>query len=69
MDEVKSLAKKGAKEGLVVIADNQTKGRGRFNREWLTTPGQDLTLSILFKPSLNRLHMLNLVASLGSVPK
>lgn len=65
MDEVKSLAKKGAQEGLVVIADNQTKGRGRFNREWLTTPGQDLTLSILFTPSLKKLHMLNMVASLA----
>ena len=65
MDEVKSLAKKGAQEGLVVITDNQIKGRGRFNREWLTTPGQDLTLSILFKPSLNKLHMLNMVASLA----
>ena len=37
MDEVKELAKLGAREGLVVIADNQSRGRGRFNREWLTT--------------------------------
>jgi len=65
MDDAKSLAKKGAQEGLVVIADNQNKGRGRFNREWLTTPGQDLTLSILFKPSLEKLHMLNMAASLA----
>ncbi|PZC46269.1 MAG: BirA family transcriptional regulator [Chloroflexi bacterium] len=65
MDDTKSLAKKGAQEGLVVIADNQGKGRGRFNREWVTTPGQDLTISILFKPSLKKLHMLNMAASLA----
>ena len=65
MDEVKELAKLGAREGLVVIADNQSRGRGRFNREWLTTSGQDLTISILFKPALNQVHMLNMVASLA----
>ena len=65
MDEVKELAKLGAREGLVVIADNQSRGRGRFNREWLTTSGQDLTISILFQPALNQVHMLNMVASLA----
>jgi len=65
MDEVKELAKLGAREGLVLIADNQSRGRGRFNREWLTTSGQDLTISILFKPALNQVHMLNMVASLA----
>ena len=65
MDEVKELAKLGAREGLVLITDNQSRGRGRFNREWLTTSGQDLTISILFKPALNQVHMLNMVASLA----
>ncbi len=65
MDEAKNLAICGAREGLVVIADRQSKGRGRFNRKWLTTPGQDVTISILLKPVFSQLHMLNMIASLA----
>ncbi len=40
----------GAAEGLVVITDTQTGGRGRLGRSWHATPGANLTFSILLRP-------------------
>ena len=37
------------KSGLMVISEEQTKGRGRFNREWVSHPNESLTFSIIFK--------------------
>ena len=36
MDSARELAKKGAAEGTIVIAEFQTRGRGRLSREWLS---------------------------------
>lgn len=47
------LAKKDAAEGTVVIADAQTKGRGRLQRKWISPPGFNLYLSIIFRPSIS----------------
>ena len=41
----------GAAEGLVVITDTQTGGRGRLGRSWHATPGANLTFSILLRPA------------------
>ncbi len=46
------LAKNGAPQGTVVIADYQTKGRGRLSRKWLSLPGEDLLFSIILKPHI-----------------
>ena len=37
-------------EGLVLITDNQTKGRGQRGNNWDSLPGENLTFSILLKP-------------------
>jgi len=50
--EVARLALEGAEEGLCVVADEQTAGRGRLGREWVSPPGAGLYLSILLKPSV-----------------
>ena len=44
------LARQGATEGLVVLADHQTAGRGRLGRTWEAPPGSSLLVSILFRP-------------------
>jgi BirA family transcriptional regulator, biotin operon repressor / biotin---[acetyl-CoA-carboxylase] ligase len=48
-----NLALDGAPEGDVVIADAQSKGRGRLKRTWQSPPGRNLYLSLILKPSLD----------------
>ncbi len=44
------LARDGAPEGIVVVADHQTAGRGRRSRAWVAPPGASLLLSVLLRP-------------------
>jgi len=44
------LATANAPEGLVVVADHQTAGRGRNGRSWLSPPNKNLYFSILLRP-------------------
>jgi BirA family transcriptional regulator, biotin operon repressor / biotin---[acetyl-CoA-carboxylase] ligase len=45
-----ALARDGAPEGIVVVADHQTAGRGRRSRAWVAPPGGSLLLSVLLRP-------------------
>jgi BirA family biotin operon repressor/biotin-[acetyl-CoA-carboxylase] ligase len=51
-DLVDQLAKSGAREGLVVFAETQTRGRGRRGRAWASPRGKGLWFSILLRPQL-----------------
>ncbi len=57
------LAEEGgaAAEGVVVLADHQTAGRGRMGRSWFSPAGVNLYLSVLLQP---RVH----VARLPTLP-
>jgi BirA family biotin operon repressor/biotin-[acetyl-CoA-carboxylase] ligase len=44
------LARQGAPEGIVLVADHQTAGRGRAGRTWTAPAGASLLLSILLRP-------------------
>jgi BirA family biotin operon repressor/biotin-[acetyl-CoA-carboxylase] ligase len=48
--ELKRLARLGAPEGLLYIADEQLVGRGRLERSWFAPAGSSLLTSLLFKP-------------------
>ncbi len=48
-------AEDGAPEGMVVVADFQTAGRGRFERRWESPPGKSLLFSVLLRPSREEL--------------
>ncbi len=60
-------AEAGAPEGAVVAADNQTSGRGRMGRAWLSPPGLNAYLSILLMPKIEpaRVTTLPLLAGLA----
>ncbi|OEF98798.1 biotin--[acetyl-CoA-carboxylase] ligase [Desulfuribacillus alkaliarsenatis] len=48
----KFLAEQGAKEGTVVSAEEQTKGKGRLGRLWQSPVGQGLYFSIIVRPQI-----------------
>jgi len=49
-DEVRELARMGAPDGVIVLAERQTAGRGRRGAAWFSPPGESLAFSILVKP-------------------
>jgi BirA family biotin operon repressor/biotin-[acetyl-CoA-carboxylase] ligase len=48
----KELAEGGAPEGTLVVAEEQTTGRGRRGRRWLAPAGSSLLVSLILRPSL-----------------
>jgi BirA family transcriptional regulator, biotin operon repressor / biotin---[acetyl-CoA-carboxylase] ligase len=52
-DVIEKLARDGVKEGVVVFAESQTKGRGRLGRKWISPAHKGLWFSILLRPNLN----------------
>jgi BirA family biotin operon repressor/biotin-[acetyl-CoA-carboxylase] ligase len=66
MDVAKREAQQGAAEGTIIVADEQTVGKGRLNRGWLSPEG-NIALSIVLYPSLPYLPFLIMLASLSVV--
>jgi BirA family biotin operon repressor/biotin-[acetyl-CoA-carboxylase] ligase len=66
MDAARELAKKGAKEGTIVIAEAQTHGRGRLSREWLSPEG-GIYFTIVLRPRISPADAprINLMASVA----
>ncbi|MEY2425366.1 MAG: BirA family transcriptional regulator [Actinomycetota bacterium] len=57
---VMDQARQGAAEGLVAVAAEQTAGRGRLGRTWVSPPGGSLLMSLLLRPvdlPIDRLHL------------
>jgi BirA family biotin operon repressor/biotin-[acetyl-CoA-carboxylase] ligase len=51
-DLARDLAADGADEGLAVVANHQTAGRGSKGRSWSSPPGEGLYLSVVLRPKL-----------------
>jgi len=65
MDAAKRAIRDGAGEGTVIVADHQTAGRGRLDREWLSSPGGGILISIILYPELEILPRLTMAACLA----
>ena len=50
-DEALAWAAAGAPDLSIVIADEQTQGRGRLDRKWFTPKGSGLAFSLILRPS------------------
>jgi len=63
--QAKMLARQGAAEGCVVVADRQTGGRGRMRREWVSPGGTNLYVSVILRPAVSpvRLPQIPLLAA------
>src|SRR5699024_7807180 len=46
------LAIEGASHGTIVVADEQTKSRGRVNRKWHSPKGEGIWLSMILRPNI-----------------
>jgi BirA family biotin operon repressor/biotin-[acetyl-CoA-carboxylase] ligase len=56
-------------EGMVIFADSQERGRGRFNRSWVSPPGVNLYFTVVLKPPLHSKDaaLLTLMAAVAAV--
>ena len=50
--DVAAAARAGEPEGLAVVAEQQSDGRGRLDRRWVSPPRAGLTLSVLLRPGV-----------------
>ena len=66
MDAARELARKGAGEGTIVIAEAQARGRGRLSREWLSPEG-GIYFTLILRPRISPAYAprINLMASVA----
>ncbi len=65
----KQLAKEGAPEGTLLLAERQTAGKGRRGRTWISPGGQSIYMSLILRPDIRpqQASMLTLVMGLSVV--
>jgi BirA family transcriptional regulator, biotin operon repressor / biotin---[acetyl-CoA-carboxylase] ligase len=49
-DLIREAGREGASEGLVILAEEQVRGRGRLGRTWTAPPGSSILCSVLLRP-------------------
>ncbi len=65
----KRLAEKGLQEGTVIVAENQTAGKGRKDRKWLSVPYKNLLFSVILRPKIDikRAFLVTVVSSVALI--
>jgi len=64
MDVARQRVKQGVAAGTIVIAEEQTAGRGRLKRTWIS-PGGNIFLSVILYPEVEHLNSLIMLASIA----
>ena len=64
-DVARAEAEADAPDGTAVIAEEQTKGRGRFGRSWVSPSGANLYFTLIMRPEARRARSLGMVAPLA----
>lgn len=64
-DDALALALDGAAGGSMVVAEGQSRGRGRLGREWLSPPGVGLYCSMILRPQLEPADLPKLTLAAG----
>jgi len=64
-DVARREAEDGVEEGLTVVAEEQTAGRGRLGRSWVSPSGKNLYVTFVLRPGLTRLRALSMAAPLA----
>jgi len=67
MDVAHQKAMDGIPEGSIVLAEQQTGGRGRFDRVWISPPGVNLYFSMVLYPKIETLPFVNMITTLSIV--
>lgn len=65
MDLARDAALRGAAEGTVACADEQTAGRGRLGRSWVTPPAVNLASTLVLRPPASLLREIAMMAPLA----
>ena len=65
-DHLRTLARAGAPEGTVLVADCQTGGRGRRGRSFHSPEGAGIYMSILLRPNCLPAELLHLTCAAGT---
>lgn len=60
------LARDGAAEGIVVVADHQTAGRGRAGRTWTAPPEASLLMSVLLRPPASVMDLATMAVAVAA---
>ena len=59
---LKKLALEKAKDGQIVVANEQTKGRGRMGRDFICSKGKGIYLSYLIRPNITLANIIGITA-------
>jgi BirA family biotin operon repressor/biotin-[acetyl-CoA-carboxylase] ligase len=65
-DVAKSQAQSGAAEGTIILADQQTKGRGTKGRSWYSAKSKGLYATVILRPQRPEISLLPIVAGLAA---
>jgi BirA family biotin operon repressor/biotin-[acetyl-CoA-carboxylase] ligase len=66
-DYAMSLARDGAPHGTLVVAEEQTEGKGRAGRQWFTPPNSALAFSLLLRPEGLPIEAMGDLTALGAM--